>query len=62
MNVKCANDHIRQINILCSQMNEFELRHEELSNQTEFFSDVIAFLCDYQKVLEHAIDRAELDI
>jgi len=62
MNVKCANDHIRMINILCSQINEFECIHEELRGQTEFFGDVIAYLCDYRKVLERAIDRAELGI
>lgn len=62
MNVKCAKDHIEQINSLCKQANEFCEKHEELEEETGFLCDVVAFLCDYRKVLEKEIDKAELSI
>ena len=62
MNVKCAKDHIEQINNLCKQTDEFCGKHEELTEETGFLCDVVAFLCDYRKVLEKAIDKAELSI
>ena len=62
MNVKCAKEHIEQINILCKQSNEFCEKHEELDSETGFLCDVVAFLCDYKRVLEKEIDKAELSI
>ena len=62
MNVKCAKNHIEQINKLCDEINNFEEKHEELIEETSFMCDVVAFLCDYRKALEHAIEKAELDI
>lgn len=62
MNVKCAKDHIEQINNLCEDVNNFEEKHEELREETGFLCDVVAFLCDYRKALERAIEKAELDI
>lgn len=62
MNVKCAKDHIKQINKLCEEVNNFEEKHEELSKETGFLCDVVAFLCDYRKTLERAIEKAELDL
>ena len=39
----------------------FNEKHEDLIKETEFMIDVVGFLCDYKKVLEHAIENAELD-
>lgn len=62
MNVRCAQDHIEQITNVCNEINTFDANHRELSTETEFFCDVIAFLCDYGKVLENGIGRVELNI
>lgn len=62
MNVKCAKDHIQQIDKLCDEINAFDEKHQELTEETGFLCDVVAFLCDYRKALERAIEKAELDI
>lgn len=62
MNVKCAKEHIDKINGICSKINEFDMTHQELTEETGFLCDAVAFLCDYKKVLEKAIDKAELSI
>ena len=58
MNVKCAKNHIEQINKLCKKINSFEESHEDLNEETVFLCDVVAFLCDYRKVLECVIKKA----
>lgn len=62
MNVQCAQDHIEQITNICNEINTFDANHEELSAETGFLCDAVAFLCDYRKVLENGIKRAELNI
>lgn len=62
MNVKCAKDHIQQINKVCDDINIFVEKHEELMDETGFFCDAVAFLCDYRRTLENAIEQAELNI
>lgn len=62
MNVQCAQDHIEQITNICNEINTFDANHQELCKETGFLVDAVAFLCDYRKVLESAIKRAELDI
>lgn len=62
MDVKCAKDHIQQITKLCDDINCFDEKHEELREETGFLCDVVAFLCDYRKVLESAIENAKLAI
>lgn len=62
MNVKCAKEHIEQITAVCNEINAFDLKHAELQDEIGFLCDAVAFLGDYRKVLERAIDKAELDI
>lgn len=62
MNVASAKTHINQIDKICKQTEQFCKEHEELSDETGFLSDVVGYLCDYRKVLEQAINRAELDL
>lgn len=62
MDVKCAKDHIDQITNLCDKLNVFDEKHKELAEETGFLIDTVAFLCDYRKVLERAIEKAEIDI
>lgn len=62
MDVKCAKDHIEQIERLCNELNTFDEKHRELAEETGFLIDTVAFLCDYRKVLERAIEKAEIDI
>lgn len=62
MNVKCAKDHISQIKNICDDINKFEEKHQDLQNETGFLCDAVAFLCDYRRVLEKAIDDAELNL
>lgn len=62
MDVKCAKDHIDQITNLCDKLNVFDENHKELAEETGFLIDTVAFLCDYRKVLERAIEKAEIDI
>lgn len=62
MNVQCAQDQIKHITNICIEINTFDANHRELSAETEFFCNVMAFLCDYRKVLENGIERVELNI
>ena len=62
MNVASAKTHINQINKICEETEKFCKNHEDLDNETGFLCDVVGYLCDYRKILEHAIDRAELDL
>ena len=62
MNVKCAKDHIEQISKICDEINVFDEKHTELQDEVGFLCDAIAFLCDYRKVLEKAIEKAEENI
>ena len=62
MTVKCAKDNVHQISILCDDINEFVGKHNELDNETGFMCDVVAFLCDYKRLLLEQIEEAELKI
>lgn len=62
MNVASAKTHINQINKICDEAENFCKNHEELSHETGFLCDVVGYLCDYRKILEQAINRAELDL
>lgn len=62
MDVKCAKKHMADIKEICGAALAFCEKHEELSEETGFLCDAVAYLGDYRKVLEKAIDRAELDI
>ena len=62
MNVKCAKDHINKITEVCEKINGFDESHRELNEETGFLCNAIAFLCDYRKVLEREIEKAELNI
>lgn len=62
MDVKCANKHIEEMREICEAGLEFYKAHEELEEELSFLFNAVAFLGDYIKVLEKAIDRAKLDI
>lgn len=62
MNVKCAKEHIDKIIENCTELNNFTEKHDELAKETGFLVDTVSFLCDYRRVLERAIEKAELDI
>ena len=59
MDVKCAKDHIQQIEKICDEANAYYGEHME---EAGFLVDTVAFLCDYRKTLEKAIDKAELPL
>lgn len=62
MNVKCAKKHIEDIKTICQQALLFCENHTELEAETGFLCDAVAFLGDYRKALEKAIDNAEIHI
>lgn len=62
MDVKCANDHIQQIEKICEEANWFYANYADLRETCGFMIDAIAFLNDYRKVLERAIENAELKL
>ena len=62
MNVKCAKEHISAITDICGRAVDFDERHKELGDELWFLCDAVAFLGDYKKVLEKAIEEAELNI
>lgn len=61
MNVKTAKNIMMEINKLCRKIEEFDSIYGNDIN-TGFLCDAVAYLCDYRKVLENAIDNAELNI
>lgn len=62
MNVATAKNHIENITRVCEEVNKFNMKHEDLSDETGFLCDAVGLLCDYKKVLETEIDKAELKI
>lgn len=58
MNVECAKEHIKQIEKICIEANTYFENHLEVG----FLVDAVAFLGDYRKTLEKAIDKAELPL
>lgn len=62
MTVKCAKEHIEKIKGICQQALEFCEKHGELEEETGFLCDAVAFLGDYRKTLEKAIDKAEVEV
>lgn len=61
MNVKTAKNTITEIMDLCKRIEEFDSIYKNDIN-TGFLCDAVAYLCDYRKILENAIDNAELNI
>ena len=61
MNVKTAKNTITEIMDLCKRIEEFDSIYKNDIN-TGFLCDVVAYLCDYRKILENAINNAELNI
>lgn len=62
MNVKCAKNHISDITDICERAADFGERHRELEGELWFLCDAVAYLGDYKKALEKAIEEAELNI
>ena len=62
MTVKEAQNHIKQIEVLCKNAQDFDDQHPELLRETDFFCDMVAYLCDYRKILERSISEAELKL
>lgn len=62
MNVKCAKEHVSKITDIGGRMMGFVGRHEELEDELWFIFDAVNYLGDYKKVLEKAIEEAELNI
>ncbi len=59
MNVECAKDHIKQIEKICEEANTYFSTHMD---EAGFLIDAVAFLGDYRRTLERAIDKAELQL
>ena len=62
MNVKCAKDHIQRIEKICEEANQLYANYADLRETCGFMIDAIAFLNDYRKVLERAIENEELEL
>lgn len=62
MDVKCAKKHISDMKDICGRIVNFDERHKELEDELWFLCDAVCYLGDYIKVLEKAIDEAELKI
>ena len=60
MTVKKAKDDIKTIEDLCNKISHLDSELSESSYDTGFLLDVIAYLGDYERLLEREIDRAEL--
>ena len=59
MKVRVARDHVEQITRVCS---ELEKKYGEVSDDVDFLLDAISYLRDYRKLIEQAIDEAEINI
>lgn len=59
MNVKDAKYSIEQINRICEEANKYFATHMA---EAGFLVDAVAFLADYRRTLERAIDKAELQL
>lgn len=55
MNVKSAKDRIKPIEKIC---NEAHIHHSEDPKNADFYADTAIFLCEYQKILTNAINKA----
>ena len=62
MNVKSAKKIIANITEICHQAAEFDRLHEEFEDELWFLCDGVGYLGDYKKMLEKAIEEAELNI
>lgn len=62
MTVKEASARITQVKELCDKIINFDIAHPELDRETGFMVDVTGVLCDYRKLLENQIEKAELNI
>lgn len=59
MKVRVARDHVEQITGVCSKLEE---KYAELSGDVDFMLDAVAYLRDYRKLIEQAINDAEINI
>lgn len=59
MNVKDAKYYIGQINRICNEANNYYEKHMD---EADFLVDAVAYLGDYRRMLEKAIEQAELPI
>ena len=62
MNVASAKTHISNIERICSEIEKFDKNNENDILERGFLVDVVGYLCDYKRILEQAINRAELDL
>ena len=58
MKVRVARDHVEQITRVC---NELEKKYGEQPSDVNFL-DAISYLIAYRKLIEQAIDDAEINI
>ena len=59
MNVKDAKYSIEQINRICNEANNY---YEKYMDEAGFLVDAVAYLGDYRRMLEKAIEQAELPL
>jgi hypothetical protein len=62
MKVKHAKKIISDISAANGKAVTFCARHEELYDETDFIADMVMHLGDYKKLLEQAIEEAELTV
>lgn len=55
MNVKSAKHRIKRMKKIC---NEAYTRYSENPENADFYADTAIFLCEYQKILANAINKA----
>lgn len=59
MKVRVAKDHVEEITRVC---RELEKKYGQLSGDVDFMLDAVAYLRDYRKLIEQAINDAEINI
>lgn len=62
MNVKNAKEHIEEITEIMAEIVAFDKNHKELSKETGFLVDAVAYLGDYRRTLNNAIENAEIKL
>ena len=59
MIVADARKNIDTINNICDEADKYYQNHKD---EAYFLIDAVAYLCDYRKVLERAIEKSELPL
>lgn len=59
MKVREARDLVEQITGVCIKL---EKKYGEVSDDVDFLLDAVAYLRDYRKLIEQAINEAEISI